>query len=122
MGKRFPQHAILRVMTVVPSDVLVGDLLVFKRPEGWVCHRVIGLSDNGFRCIGDACYRGEMVSFDEVIGRVTSINGQLTGRWLARKCSHICAMWKNLQCALLARIRNSRLRFLLLLFFRCWCR
>ena len=65
----------------------VGDILVYNyNGEGLLVHRFLR-EDGVLVCKGDNAFRFEKISQDEVIGKVTFINGEKAKKWEAWKIS-----------------------------------
>ncbi len=62
------------VIEPTQRKLTVGDLPFFRRKNGsYVIHRIIEVTDDGYRTRGDNCVDDEWVSVDQILGVVTEI-------------------------------------------------
>ena len=59
------------------SSYSVGDIVLFDyADEGLLVHRILRVDDDLFFCKGDNSFRLELISYDSIIGKVLSCNGE----------------------------------------------
>lgn len=88
----------------------VGDILVYNyNGEGLLVHRLLGEADV-FVCKGDNAFRIEKIGKDEVLGKVTFINGERADKWELWKVDLSLKIGKSLlQLKNLESVKNSSL-------------
>lgn len=68
---------VLFLENVVPENIRAGDLVVFKKDDKSICHRIVGKClINGklyFREKGDNSFSGSKISTEQIVGRVEEI-------------------------------------------------
>ncbi|MBQ8188154.1 MAG: PqqD family peptide modification chaperone [Lachnospiraceae bacterium] len=69
-------------VTIKPCTTYTpGDILVYGyKNEGLLIHRLIRIDDR-YYCKGDNAFRMEDIAYDNIIGKVTSVNGQTLEPW-----------------------------------------
>lgn len=75
------------IVTIVKkNNYCVGDILIFKyRNEGLIAHRLLYIN-NAYFCKGDNSFRFEKIENDDILGKITTRNGDLLEKWPS---------WKN---------------------------
>lgn len=64
------------IQGVAKEDLKVGDIVVWKNPNGFTIHRVVELNDNTLVTKGDANFKNDdPVAYSNVVGRTYQVFG-----------------------------------------------
>ena len=95
--KDLDENGIIRV----GAEVKEGDILVYNyNGEGLLVHRLLKVKEE-LVCKGDNAFRFEMIGYEDVIGKVVSINGHTIEKWekwkiqLSYEIGSFFSKWKN---------------------------
>lgn len=71
------QGDLVLIEGVAKEDIKVGDVIVWKNPQGFTIHRVVRLGEDTLVTKGDANFtEDEPVRYDDVIGRTYQLFGK----------------------------------------------